>query len=453
MKAQKPYFLLLIFLLASCSQEPEEHRYSSIVRGQITVDDSLDQSGDYSGIELVASIRTAENENDTLLHAVTDKDGSFSATATFPQKDIYPILISRNENTFGVINTVLAEGDTVNIQAQLPNVNETLELSSNEHEVIEIFERIERNFNRVAQFINAGALSADSVDIELKKWSDIYWDIFEKYTGSYGAKLAGETSINILRGLNDSLMVERKEELLQTYDRLLPQTRSTLLQYYAETNGLERALTFLDELKSRASQQMDKIDLEMVRIELLYDSSKTDQANQILGNFKETYSDHEIAMQWADDISYDLEFLAPGYPFPELSFLLTNGDSLHTRELTGTPFLIEITRLDNALYQQQFERTIAIYQIYRNYGLEIITVPLGATDVMLNAFFEERSQLWKVVQPNSFDSDQLIELLNLSRVPTRFLVDGDGTIIRRYVGGEYDEIVRGLQQITTENES
>jgi hypothetical protein len=157
-------------------------------------------------------------------------------------------------------------------------------------------------------------------------------------------------------------------------------------------------------------------------------------------------------MEWAENISYDLEFLAPGYPFPELSLMLSNGDSLNTSDLEGTPYLIEITRLDNPLYQQQFDRTLAIHQIYSNFGLQIVTIPLGATEVMLDAFFEERPRLWNVVQPNSFDSDTMLELLNINRVPTRFLVNGDGAIIQRYVGAEYDNIVRGLQQITNQNE-
>ena len=288
--------------------------------------------------------------------------------------------------------------------------------------------------------------------LEINKWSDIYWDIFQKYPQTFGAKLAGETSVSMLNGFNDSLMVSRSEQLLQSYHQLLPGTRATLLEYYAETEGLNRALSFIETLKGRVEKREDEINLEMDRIELLYDSSQTLEASQVLDQFKETYSENEAAMQWAEDISYDLEFLAPGYPFPGIGFRLTNGDSLNTQDLIGSPYLLEITRFDNALYQQQFSRTVAIHQIYRNFELEIVTIPLATTEVTLDAFFEERRQLWRVAQPNSFDADQLIERLNLNRVPTRFLVDSDGNIIRRYVGEEYDDIVRGLQQITTQTE-
>lgn len=452
MKAQKLVLLLLAITLFSCSGETETEENSTIVKGKITVDPELDNTADYSGIEIFASIRSSAENSDTLFYAVTDSIGEFSATATFPEKGLYPLLISRNNNTFGIANIVLAEGDTVNIEGQLPNVEQTIEIDSYENEVLDVFQRVERNFARIAQFINAGAFSPDSVRIEINKWSDIYWDVYEKYPQTYGAKLAGETSVSMLSGFNDSLMVSRSQQLLQDYNQILPSTRTALLEYHAEAGGLDSALAFIEDLKSKVKDRENEIDLEMERIELLYDSSQTVQVTQVLDQFKETYADNEAAMQWADDISYDLEFLAPGYPFPNISFQLVNGDSLSTQDLMGSPFLIEATRFDNLLYQQQFNRTVAIHQIYKNFDLEIITIPLATTEVTLNAFFEERTKLWKVAQPNSFDADSLIERLNLNRVPTRFLVNSDGNIIQRYVGEEYDDIVRGLQQITTQTE-
>lgn len=452
MKVQKLVLLFLAITVFSCSGETDTNENSTIVKGKITVDPELDNTADYSGIEIIASIQSSADESDTLFYAVTDSTGVFSGTAVFPEKDLYPLLISRNNNTFGIVNVVFAKDDTIQIQGQLPNIEQTIEIESNENEVLEVFRRVERNFARVAQFINAGAFSADSVRLEINKWSDIYWDIFQKYPQTFGAKLAGETSVSMLNGFNDSLMVSRSEQLLQSYHQLLPGTRATLLEYYAETEGLNRALSFIETLKGRVEKREDEINLEMDRIELLYDSSQTLEASQVLDQFKETYSENEAAMQWAEDISYDLEFLAPGYPFPGIGFRLTNGDSLNTQDLIGSPYLLEITRFDNALYQQQFSRTVAIHQIYRNFELEIVTIPLATTEVTLDAFFEERRQLWRVAQPNSFDADQLIERLNLNRVPTRFLVDSDGNIIRRYVGEEYDDIVRGLQQITTQTE-
>jgi hypothetical protein len=369
----------------------------------------------------------------------------------FDYNDVYTVVVSRNRNTFGIINLIFADGDTINITGQLPNINESVEVTSKENNVFQSLQRVENNFSRIASFINAGVIPQDSVQIELEKWSDIYWQLFEEHTGFYAAQLAAESAISILSGWNDSLMVQKKTELLDQYNRVTSGTRNMLINYYAETNGLNGALQFIDDLRNRTPGTSDYMQLDIERIELLYDSARTNEATRYLEQFRETYADSQIAMDWAESISYDLEFLAPGAPFPELSFQLTTGDIIHTSDLEGRPFLLEITRFDNTLYQQQYDRTVAIYQIYRNFELEIITVPLGSTDVMLNAFFDERSKLWPVVQPNSFDGDELIELLNLNRVPTRFLINNDGTIIRRYIGNEYDDVVRGLQRIGTLN--
>lgn len=442
----------LIVIAAACSRNDTVEQPRTWIEGRITVDSTLEESGNFSDIELLSVIRTPDEDRDTLFFAVTDSSGAFSGEATFPARGLYPMLISRNQNTFGILNVIMASEDTVQISAELPDINQTAEIVSEEQEVLQIYNRVDRAFNRVARFINAGAFPADSIDGELLKWSDIYWEVFEEHTGSYGAKLAGESAVSVLAGVNDSLLIERANAVMQNYDRLLPGTRSLLVQYYTQSEGLDRAVAFIDTLDMKSTELSEQIALDMERIELLYDSSRVDRAGSLLNQFREEYAEYESAMEWAENISYDLEFLAPGYPFPELSLMLSNGDSLNTSDLEGTPYLIEITRLDNPLYQQQFDRTLAIHQIYSNFGLQIVTIPLGATEVMLDAFFEERPRLWNVVQPNSFDSDTMLELLNINRVPTRFLVNGDGAIIQRYVGAEYDNIVRGLQQITNQNE-
>jgi hypothetical protein len=447
-------FLATATLVLSCAREVDEEveaERTAHVSGKITVDDTLDSSGDYSGIHLLSTIRVDENRIDTLFHAITDSTGNFYGTAFIDQDDIYTIVVSRNQNTFGIINLIFAEDDTVSITGRLPDLNTSLEVSSRENDVLQSLERVENNFSRIVNFINAGAVPQDSIHIEIEKWSDIYWQLFDENSGLYAAQLAGESAVSILRGWNDSLMVQRKSELLEQYNRVTTGTRLTLVEFYAETNGLRRALEFIDELKNRTPRTSDHMQLDIERIELLYDSARTTEATRNLEQFRETYSDNSIAMDWAESISYDLEFLAPGSPFPELSFTLTDGSVISTADLQGKPFLLEITRFDNTLYQQQYDRTVAIYQIYRNYELEIITVPIESSEVMLNAFFEERSKLWNVVQPDSFEANELIELLNLNRVPTRFLVNNDGTIIRRYIGNEYEDVVRGLQRIGTLN--
>lgn len=450
MKYQILFFILFaLTALLSCSRDKPEVKRSVHITGQITVDSQIDASGDYSGIQLLSTLSASSQQTDTLFYALTDSSGFFAADAVFDMDDIYPVLISRNRNTFGILNLVFADGDTVNIQASLPNVNQTVTISSKENDLLTILNRLERNFTRVANFINAGAIEEDSIEIEIEKWSDLYWELFDEYPDTHVGKISGENSAILLRDWNDAKMLDRSALILERHNYFSPGVRQVLTDYYAQTDGLTGALEFLQDLENRSEIQSHLMEIKMERIELLFDSSRTIEANRYLEEFKQSFSENELAMQWAENISYDIEFLAPGYPFPELTFITIEGDTIRTRELKGKPFLMEITRFDNFLYQQQYDRTVAIHQIYRNFDLQIITVPLASSDVMLQAFFEERSKLWNIIQPNSFDTEELAEILNLNRIPTRFLVNSDGTIIRRYIGNEYDDVVRGLQQIAT----
>ncbi len=442
-------FVFLILIVASCSSEDSATNNMPYIEGRITVNDSLDSTGDYSGIQILSSMRSGAESVDTLFFAITDSSGSFSGFADIDENGIYPVLISRNNNNFGLLNVVLAESDSMTIRAELPDVRNTAEIISKEQDVLRTLERVERGFNRVANFINAGAIPADSVQIEIEKWSDIYWQVFEEHTGKHAARLSGESSATVLQGWNDSLMVERANIVLDEYNRISPNLRNLLIQYISSNEGLTATLTFIDELEQKTTSENDKISIQIKRIDLLFDSSRTESATEYLNQLKNEFPDDEFVQSWAENMAYDLEYLAPGSPFPELQFQLVNGDTVSTTSLRGQPYMLEITRLDNALYQEQYDRTVAIYQIYRNFDLEIITVPVSVSDVMFSAFFEERNQIWPFVRPNSFDTEALVEVLNLNRVPTRFLIDSDGTIIGRYVGTEYDDILDGLQRITT----
>lgn len=442
-------FILLLLFTVSCSSDDPMERNRTFIEGRVTVVDSLDNTGDYSDIQILSSVRSGAETVDTLFFAVTDSTGSFSGFAEIDENGIYPVLFSRNNNNFGLLNVVLAEGDSLYISAELPNVRNSAVVESDEQEVLRTLERVERGFRRVANFINAGAIASDSVQIEIEKWSDIYWQIFDENKGKHAARLSGESAASVLREWNDSLMVSRANEVLEEYGRISPNLQNMLIEYTANNEGLDAALGYINELEEKTPQQNDRINIQIKRIDLLYDSSRTDKATEYLNKLKNEYPEDEFVQNWAENMAYDLEYLAPGSPFPELEFQLLNGDSISTTDMRGQPFLLEVTRFDNALYQEQYDRTVAIYQIYRNFDLEIITVPVAVSDVMFAAFFEERNRLWPFVQPNSFDSEALIEILNLNRVPTRFLIDSDGTIIGRYIGTEYDNILEGLQRITT----
>ncbi|MEX0661706.1 MAG: hypothetical protein WD381_07520 [Balneolaceae bacterium] len=454
MKLYQTGFVVLIVTVFTfgCSSEPDQMQVP--VSGQMTVDSSLDSSQDYSGIELLIAFQTAEGAlQDTVFYATTDEEGNYSGVATIDERDIFPIIISRNGNTFGVVNAVLAEGDTLELSAELPDVSSTYTLSSYENDAFLTYNRLERNFNRVALFINAGAIGSDSVEVELQKWSDLYWTFYNDREGTMAATNAASSSLSLLQGWNDALMMQRMDSLIAKNKSIPNSVRQLGIQYRAETGGLDAAISFIDSLQSLTDSPQERMNITMNKVELLFDSARTDRVNELLEQFKRDYQSNETAIEWANNVEYDLDVLAPGQTFPDFQLQTTAGSIVSNEALENTPYLIEITRLDNPLYQEQFERTVAIYQIYRSFGLRILTVPISSSETTVNAFFQERAKLWDVIQPGTFSVDEFLELYNINQVPTRFLVNDKGEIIRRYEGTEYDEIVRGLQQIITQQET
>lgn len=446
------YVLLLIALLVvNCSSKVEQD--SAHISGQITIDQEMDNPPALEGLNLLIALNDTQGvATDTLFHAQTDSLGKFSGSATVKQRGIFPILISQNENRLAAINIVLAVGDSISITTEIPNVEETTAIRSTENDAYNTYQRLERNFNRVAYFIDQGLVADDSIGIEIQKWSDLYWELFNTRKGTLAAERAGASSILLLNNLNSDLMVARADTLLETTGFLNSNVRQLILNYHANNSGLNSVLSYLDRMEAKAEGESQLLPIQSKRIEVLFDSARTGEAESYLSTFKRAHRDNSRAMEWAENFEYELQLFSPGKPFPDFELELTNGDIINKESLEGSSFMIEFTRLDNPMYQAQFERTVAIYQIYNNYGLRVITVPLGASDVTVDAFFEERIKLWEVVKPTSFDSNELVEFYNINYIPTRFLVNDKGEIIRRYTGPEYDNIVQGLQKILTNQE-
>lgn len=443
--------LWLLLFVAGCSSSSENG--GPIIEGTVTVDPEIDASGDYSGIELLGALTGPDGAiRDTLYHAKTDSAGHFYGKASIDRRGIYPIFVSRNDNRIGLINLVLAKGDTVQIEAELPNLNQTASIQSREQNAYRKFERLQKNFNRVASYVNNVGLSADSLEMEITKWSELFWDFYRDNPSVYAGEQSAAASISLLMGWDNEQMLARTDTLMNYMNRLPPELREQLTNYHAQSEGLDRSLSFLNRLQDRAESTRDRIAVQKRKIELLFDSARTDTAQRLLEEFEQEFANREGEMTWAGNMSYDLETLAPGRPFPDFSFLTTDGDSISSQSLSGSPYMVEIARFDSPLYQQQYEQTVAIAQIYKTYGLTILTVPVATSDTALRAFFEERTKQWHVADPGTFDIEELAATYNIQQLPTRFLVNDQGKIIQRYTGAEYDNVVQGLQNILTQEQ-
>ena len=436
---------VLVMLVGwGCSSSNENKQ--AVISGNFTVADSIDSSKNFAGIGLTITKKdSASAEADTLYHAVTDSNGVFSGLALFREEGQYPMTVSRNNQNIARIGVILAESDSIEINGQLPNLNQTLSISSREHAAMATYDRLNRSFQRVSRYIQTGRLTGDSLEQELDKWSDLYWSVYQDEKGTIASELSARESIRLLEGWNNEKMMNRIRAV-QDEDALVDLGTTYGKNYIASSEGLNSALAYLDSLSNVTEDPDKNRTISMERIKLLYDSARIDAAQKNLQVFQEKYQDNRSAKNWAESISYDLNYLSPGDSIPDFQFQ-QNGSTIGRDSLLGSPYILEITRLSNGLYQEQFDRTVVIHSIYKNYGLQIVTLPLDESQITIDAFYSERVKPWPVADANAFDRQNLLETFNIRLIPTRFLIDKQGKIIRKYVGREYDEVINGIQTL------
>lgn len=434
--------LFAIVTLVGCSES--EKKRQAMVKGTITIADSIGGNQDYSGTGITIVNRDSANTNsDTLFKSSTNTQGEFSGMAEFPERRQYTMVVSRNGQDLGQTGIILAEDDTLNITAELPDIGQTLNLNSREHNALKTYRRVDRNFRRLMAYGRAGRITVDSLANQLQNWPNIYWQVYEEHTGTLAAQFAAKKAIELLSQLDRAQMMERIGQI-ENNDKLVYLAATYGTEFTAENEGLNEAIRYLQELESKTGASNARMRIQMERINLLYDSSRVAQARKALNTFKNEFEENKIAQEWAASVEYDLDYLSPGDAIPEFSFA-NNGETISREKLKGTAYLLEITELSNPLYQQQFDRTTVIYSIYKNYNFEIITIPLDTTGAAVNAFFENRPRAWPVASPDAFNPQELLKIFNIQVLPVRFLVDQQGRIVRRYEGGEYRDVIKEIQ--------
>lgn len=447
-KNRLPVFILIALIGWGCSSD--DRKKQAVVSGHFSIADSAGQPGNLLPVDVTIILEdSVEAAPDTLFHAATDSDGAFSGEAFFSEKKQYSAFISRNGRNVVRFAIILAEDDSVEISGRFPDIEQTLTVSSQEHDAMRQLGNLNRGFQRIARFANAGKLRGDTLQQELSKWSDLYMDLYNENKGTRAGELAVAESVRLLEGWNNTEMMKRIRKV-QERDALAPLAADHGKDYLAQNQGLEAALAYLDTLSNITEGHDQKMRIRMERIGLLYDSARVAAARKDLEAFREQYAADSTARQWAESIGYDLNYLSPGDQLPDFEFR-QQGGTVSRDSLLGNPYILEVTRLANPLYQEQFDRTVVIHSIYKNFGLNVVTLPLDESQITVDAFFDERIKPWPVADAQAFDREKLLEMFNIRLIPTRFLVDEKGEIVRKYVGREFQDIIKDLQTITNQD--
>ena len=136
--------------------------------------------------------------------------------------------------------------------------------------------------------------------------------------------------------------------------------------------------------------------------------------------------------------------MAVGEPVPDLVLPRLDGDSTSLADYRGKVLLVNLWATWCAPCVREMPSLQAVYEEYRDDGLEILAVSLdedpgeraedGSIDGIVSRFVEELGLTFPVaVDP----SGQAEEVLGTSYLPTTVLVDRRGRIRGREVGGHY----------------
>lgn len=451
--------IVLSALLLGCSAfaatDAQAQRSTAQISGMISVDHTIDSTGDYSGIGVaIVHFNPAESVLDTLFYETTDVNGMFSGTARFTERSDYVISITRNQRLISTSTVVLADGDDINMSAEIPGFSESFRAESVENTAVNDFRRVERNFNRVVDFINSGysEVTQDTIPVILRTWSDLYWSVQDMHPNTLAAESGTLRSIEIIQGWDDALALRRAKQGLREMSDFKSERASIAADAITRIDGLDAGIAFIDSVRTLDISEDDHIILEMRKIELLTEHNQNDRALRYLNDFRLKYGDDQTLNQWADIYSYDIENLSKGLPIPEFSLLLQDERTLSNTDFEGKYLLIEVVNLASGRYMTDHTLLSFIYEDVKD-EVQFLTIPTTESPITIRAFYEERPTSWPVAKSRQVHSAGLMDKLNVVVQPTRVLVAPDGTIVRKYSGTDLSVIENDIKTLLNEDPS
>ncbi len=435
----------VVLFLAACSSAETQQR-TVIIRGEIVIQSDDADVSDFSGTHLSIVNTRSESRQDTVLSVRTDVDGRFSVVASVDERGVYPLVISRNNRVLHLASIVLAPGDTVSINGSIPELNRTIRVQSIENSAMETYERLQRLYGRVATFAYGGRVDADTIPGLMNQWSDYFWSLRTEYPGTYAADLGSIDAIEILEGWNDRVTMERIEQLGNN-SLFIPVKTIYGGHVRARIDGIDAGLKYLDDLRNSVRDVNEKISADMRKIELLVDYAEFDRALQELeAQTRRNRSDAEF-IEWAGDVRYELENLIPGREIPDFNIALSSTETISKESLKGQYFMLEVVLLADGNYQAAYPELLNIRSAAPVENLVFYTVPLDNSQVTINAFFEERTRRWTFADAGSLDRGNILDVLRIDQVPTRYLVGPDSRIISRYITHDVSGLRHDIQNL------
>ena len=423
--------------MAACGQQSpvdaEETTVHSYLEGRLTVDASVDSVPDYRDFEVLVALNR-EGEPDTLGYAVTDSTGAFALDVTAEERGVYPLIVSRRGQILRVSELAVAEGDSARWEATFPLGNQPLRIRSLENAAWTAYRNTKAQYNQaLVELIRSGRYEERDVGIRIAQTAMIFWNMRTTFPNTMGSEVASAESVVMIGGWNDSLALVRAMGIPPQYPGYAVVGRAAR-QAQARLAGQEAALQLIRDFRDRAIDDEQRAQLQSELVLAHLDSLQHDEALAAARELARSYPNTEW-VAWADRAIYEIENLLPGMTAPPFTVTTYAGDPVVLDSLRGRLVVLEFYMPQDPVYQREVLQRNALYEAIGEAALAIVSVS-AEPDALLNEAFLEGRDIpgFHIFAPESLENT-LAQRYNINVLPTRYLIDREGKIVAKYVGG------------------
>jgi len=418
---------VLVFACAQAEQSPQQ--IQSIFEGTLSIRPEIDPSTDYRDFEVLVA-RDNLGEPDTLGYAITDSTGYFLMQVYAPNRGIYRLIISRLGQIQASGQIAIADGDSASLVAAFPLRGRNLRVRSQENASLQAYQNTRvQHEQSLVELVQSGDYEEEQVRNLMSQTTMILWDLQQTFPNSMGGELAAAEAITMGTGWEDSVVVARMRALPSSNQRYGEATRAAR-QAEARRRGQSAALALLDNLKERAETPMQRAEIASERVIAHIDSMEFDIAFALTNAMQEEFEDMQWAI-WAERAGYEIQNLLPGMQAPLFAVRDANGDSLRLQDLIGKYVILEFYQPEDDMYQRELPGRNDIVEVLGNEKVEIVSISMQPDTLVNEGFFEERT----VPGRHVYGDQGVAQKYNINVLPTRYLIDPEGNLINKYVGG------------------
>ena len=435
------YGMLTMCGLACAQANQETARVQSSFQGTLSIRPEIDPSTDYHDFEILVAADNA-GEPDTLGYAVTDSSGQFSMQVDSPARGVYRLFISRRGQILASGQIAVAQGDSASLVVAFPLNGRNLRIRSRENSSLQAYQNIMAQHEQALfKLVQGQVYDEEKVRLRIMQTTMILWNLQQTFPSSMGSELATAQAIILGTGWEDSVVVARMRLMPGSNGHFGTAARAAR-QAEARQNGHSAALTLLDELTEKAETITHQAEIASERVIAHQDSMEFVEALAVTQTMQVTFADTPWAV-WAEQAAYEIQYLRPGMKAPEFAVQDIQGDSLKLQDMKGKYVILEFYRPEDDVYRRELPGRNDILETFGTNQVEIISISMQPDTLLNTGFFEEHI----VPGRHVYGAQEVAERYNARGPTVRYLINPEGILIDKYVGGTMANIHEYMKSI------